>query len=490
MIEKVLQFVKENNMLKKKDKVVLGVSGGADSICLFFVMLRLKEIYELDLYVVHVNHGIRGLEANEDEEFVQNLCQSHGIHFTAVHKAVKDIAKEMSLSEEEAGRNIRYEAFYKECDSFKCRKIAIAHNMNDSAETILFNLFRGSGIRGLTGISQVRDFIIRPLLCVSREEIEAYLDQIGESFRTDRTNLLEEYTRNKIRLNLIPYVTKEINEKAMNHIVSAGKLLSETFIYIENRMLKCYNNTVCYNDIDNIYTVDVKLLSEEELIIQKELFRYLLSKLANGLKDIESKHIESLIELLQRQVGKKVDLPYHIEAIKQYEKIIVQKKEEKQIKKDIRITDMGNNGNDEGMKHNSEGSPKLPIEVPGTYFDAYHKWNLNFRLINYKKNLIIPRNGCTKWFDYDRIKNTVFLRTREEGDFIQIDQKGSRKKIKSLFIDNKIPRELRAEIPLLADGNHIIWVVGDRISEAYKVNEDTKRILIVEVDGGNYGRQD
>jgi tRNA(Ile)-lysidine synthase len=127
----------------------------------------------------------------------------------------------------------------------------------------------------------------------------------------------------------------------------------------------------------------------------------------------------------------------------------------------------------------------ITVSIPGTYYDNYHKWNLKFELINYKKNLIIPTNGCTKWFDYDRIKNTVLLRTRKEGDFFQIDELGGRKKLKSFFIDKKVPRELRDEIPLLTDGSHIMWIVGDRISEAYKVNEKTQRILIVKVDGGN-----
>ncbi|BCN28987.1 tRNA lysidine(34) synthetase TilS [Anaeromicropila herbilytica] len=477
MINKVLQYIKANSMINEKDKIVLGVSGGADSVCLFFVMLRLREIYHLHLEVVHVNHGIRGDEAKEDEEFVKELCERENVPITIFHEEVKKIASDSKLSEEEAGRQVRYDAFYKVCEEKGCRKIAIAHNRNDSAETILFNLFRGSGIKGLTGIRAVRGEIIRPLLCVSRDEIEEYLEQLGEGFKIDKTNLLEEYTRNKIRRKVLPYVTSEINQKAMEHIVSSGNILSEVVAYIENNMLECYDRIVSYDEIRKEYFIYVNAIMKEDIVIQKELVRYILSKISGGLKDIENKHVEIVLELIDKSVGKKVDLPYDIEVRKDYDKIIFGKHRKVIPRaKDLIIENLG----EKDLRIED-----TKIHIPGEYYDEDHKWKLEFELINYKKNLIIPTNGCTKWFDYDRIKNTVSLRTRREGDFLQIDQKGSRKKIKSLFIDKKVPRELRDRIPLLADGDHIMWILGDRISEAYKVNEQTEKILIVKVDGGN-----
>lgn len=493
MINKVLHYVEEHHMLTKKDKVVLGVSGGADSICLFFVMLTLREIYDLELYVVHINHGIRGKEADEDEEFVRSLCMTKKVPFHAVHANVKERAKAEGLSEEEAGRNVRYQAFYEECEKYQCRKIAIAHNMNDSAETILFNLFRGSGIKGLVGISTVRDKIIRPLLCVSREEIEDYLKEIKMDYRTDQTNLLEDYSRNKIRLRVLPYVTKEINDQAVRHIVNTGSLLNETLSYVEKNAREAYERLVSFEKNKRKYSFLVDNIRKEDVVIQKIILRMILGNVVGDLKDLTGKHVDMILELFDKGVGKKIDLPYGAQAIRGYDSIEIHKKDSKQINKsDSNLIKIGNNDNnhDESSKDKEE-ILSIPIQVSGEYFEPFFQWNITFTLINYKKNLIIPRNGCTKWFDYDRIKNTVFLRNRNEGDYIQIDDKGSRKKIKSLFIDNKVPREIRDKVPLLADGSHIMWVLGGRMSEAYKVNENTKRILIVKLDGGNNnGRQD
>lgn len=508
MIDKVLHYVKENNIIAKKDRIVIGVSGGADSVCLFFVMLKLKEIYDLHLEVVHVNHGIRGEEAKEDEDYVRELCEREDVSYTVFHEDVRRIAKEQKLSEEEAGRDVRYEAFHKVCEIKQCNKIAIAHNMNDSAETILFNLFRGSGIKGLTGILPVRDSIIRPLLCVSREEIEDYLDQIRVDYKIDKTNLLEEYTRNKIRLNILPYVKSELNERAMEHIASSGNLLSEVVAYIEKNMFECYERIVVFNEEKKEYFIQVNAIMKEDIVIQKELIRYILFQLSGQRKDIDGKHIDIIVSLLRKNVGKKVDLPYEIEVVRDYERIIFRKRNKPINKCDNKDQSSINESfkeinskyessctnihpvksyvnSTDNMDNNRDLQEGIVVSIPGTYYDSYHKWNLKFELINYKKNLIIPTNGCTKWFDYDRIKNTVLLRTRKEGDFLQIDQLGGRKKLKSFFIDKKVPRELRDEIPLLTDGSHIMWIVGDRISEAYKVNEKTQRILIVKVDGGN-----
>ena len=171
MLNKVRSYVSEHNMLSLGDRIVVGVSGGADSICLFDVLIKLSKEYDLSLFVVHVNHGIREEEASIDQGFVEEFCKKHNIAYSSVKKDVVSIAKKEGLSEEEAGRNVRYQAFKDFYIKNKCTKIAVAHNKNDNAETFLFNLFRGSGITGLTGIPPVRDSIIRPLLCLEREEI-------------------------------------------------------------------------------------------------------------------------------------------------------------------------------------------------------------------------------------------------------------------------------------------------------------------------------
>lgn len=471
MLQKIVSFVEDNSMLEKKDKVVIGVSGGADSVCLFFVLLELKQQYNLELFVVHVNHGIRGIEADEDEAYVKQLCQQENVFFQSIHADVRTLAKNQGVTEEEAGRNLRYEAFYNACKKHQCHKIAIAHNKNDQAETVLFHLFRGSGLKGLTGIPPVRQEVIRPLLCISRGEIETYLTQRNILYQTDRTNLEEKYSRNKIRRKVLPYVTGEINGKAAEHVVQVASTLKEIQEYINNNAQKAYVRVVKHQE--GKYVLPVEEFFQEDRVIQKEILRNIINELAGKLKDIEANHIDLILQLKNKQVGKRLDLPYEICAIREYEAIRIYQREKE---KDIRL----------------EKEDKLvEIFASGVYQVPWSQMQISFEIKEYKKNEVIPKNNCTKWFDYDRIKSTVFIRTRQPGDYFQLDGKGSRKKIKTYFIDRKIPVDEREKVPLLADGSHVMWIIGERISEAYKVSEETNRILEVKIFGGiQNGRED
>lgn len=484
MLDTVKNFIMKNNMIQKGDRIVVGVSGGADSVCLFHVLLKLAPVYELTLFAVHVNHGIRGVEADEDEAYVNKLCLEYQVSFAAVKEDVRALAAKEGLSEEEAGRKVRYEAFYDSFNKNKCNKIAIAHNRNDNAETILFHLFRGSGIKGLTGIPPVREVIIRPLLNTSREEIEAYLKENGISYQTDRTNLTLDYSRNKIRHQIISFAKEEINTAAIEHIVSASNKLAEIDRYLDKKIEAACDEAVIYLDIKKAYEIDLEKLREEDPVIQKGIVRSIFKQLASQLKDLDALHVDLVLDLMNKQSGKVLNLPHGILAQRGYRSILLKT-----------VADQ----KDREAEPDTEAvvsPPVLKLPVPGVICIPQTNQILHTKLINYKKSMIIPRNGCTKWFDYDKIKNTVLIRTRNEGDFIQINPVVStagsttvgtancRKKIKSLFIDEKIPREKRDSLPLLADGAHIMWVIGGRMSEAYKVDEKTKVILEINVDGG------
>lgn len=467
MLKTVQTYMHEHNMISAGDRVVVGVSGGADSVCLFHVLLKIAPSYKLTLFVVHVNHGIRGEEADGDEAYVKEICNKNGVTFIAVKANVPKIASLEGLSEEEAGRKVRYEAFYDCCKKHECNKIAIAHNRNDNAETILFHLFRGSGIKGLTGIRATRENIIRPLLCISRIEIENYLEQNQISYRTDSTNLTLDYSRNKIRHHIIRFAQEEINSKVIEHIVNAAHQLKEIDQYLEKNVKTSYEKVVIIKGNQVAYQIGIESLKQEDVVIQKGIIRMVFQQLAHQLKDVDALHVDLVLALAEKEVGKFLNLPYGILAVKGYQEITMS------VSK-IQQKDISESCNE--LKH--------MIRVPEDYYIPQINQTLHTKLFNYKKNMIIPQNGCTKWFDYDKIKNTVLIRTRNEGDFIQIDSKGSRKKLKSLFIDDKIPREKRDLLPLLADGEHIMWVIGGRISEAYKVSEETKVILEISIDGG------
>nr|WP_308742471.1 hypoxanthine phosphoribosyltransferase [uncultured Anaerocolumna sp.] len=491
MLRTIEDYMTEYNMIAKGDRIVLGVSGGADSVCLFHVLLQLATAFELSLFVVHVNHGIRGEEAEKDEMFVKNLCENAKVPFWAVKADIPYMAKKEGLTEEEAGRKVRYEAFNQCLNKNKCNKIAIAHNKNDNAETMLFHLFRGSSIKGLTGINPKRDVIIRPLLCVTRQEIEDYLKENKINFCTDRTNLTEDYSRNKIRHRILAYAQEEINAKAVEHMAHTANQLRLVEKYLEKNVELAYDRIVISGK-DNSFQMNVKELQQEDPVIQQGIIQKVFYGLAGRLKDIDAVHIELVLGLLEKEVGKQLHLPYGIQAVKGYEHITMS------VNSDIPDCNNEEPGNI-SKKKETTGFEHI-LKIPGETYISEINHSIRTRIIKYKKNLIIPKDGYTKWFDYDKINNTVVIRSRNSGDYIQIDsKKGSpqlgspqgvspqwgRKKIKSLFIDKKVPREERDSIPLLADGNHIMWVIGDRISEAYKVNEDTKAILEISLNGGN-----
>ncbi len=486
MLRTIENYMTEYNMIAKGDRIVLGVSGGADSVCLFHVLLQLVPAYELSLFVVHVNHGIRGEEAERDEMFVKKLCEKEKVPFWAVKADIPDMAKSESLTEEEAGRKVRYEAFYQCLKKNKCNKIAIAHNKNDNAETMLFHLFRGSSIKGLTGISPMRDVIIRPLLCVTRQEIEEYLKQHKVSFCTDRTNLTEDYSRNKIRHRILSFAQEEINAKVVEHMAHTANQLRLVENYLEKNVDLAYNKIVISGK-EGSFQMNVQELQQEDPVIQQGIIRKVFYRLAGRLKDVDAVHIELVLGLLEKEVGKQLHLPYGIQAVKGYEYITMSVNSDRPLCKDKDSSGSVSKRESAGFEH--------IVKIPGETYITEINHNISARIIKYKKNLIIPQDGYTKWFDYDKINNTVIIRSRNSGDYIQIASKGnnlsgnkpqtSRKKIKSLFIDKKVPREERDQIPLLADGNHIMWVIGDRISEAYKVNEETKAILEISLNGGN-----
>lgn len=516
MLNKVKQYIESNRMLRNKEKVVLGVSGGADSVCLFFVLLALRDIYQLELHVVHVNHMIRGEEADVDQDYVERICKENTIPFHLVKEDVKKYAKEQHLSEEEAGRNIRYQAFEQVREEYNCDVIAVAHNSNDCAETMLFQLVRGSGLTGLTGIPSVRDRIIRPLLCITRKEIEQYLDAQGIPYQTDATNLQTEYTRNKIRLQVLPYLEKHINSQAISHIVKSAQMLKEVEEFIEKQTKICYNRLVQCKDAR--YCFDREEFLKEDTVIQKTVVREILRNLSGQLKDVESIHIEDICGLAAKGVGKKIDLPYGIVAYNGYKNLILTNnkvtisdndfmegkeypliEEPRESSLDLINKQSGVIDLASGEKLGYVTHTLTQNEKANLLDKKLNVWDTNQNVISsidlqvyqntnfyeeYKKSMINTRNGYTKCFDYDKIKNAVQLRTRREGDYMQIDAKGGTKKLKSIFIDKKIPQRDRNLIPLLADGNHIMWILGSRISEAYKLSESTKTILIVYLFGG------
>ena len=457
MKKETKRYISQFHMVAPGNGVLVGLSGGADSVCLLHLLWCLKEELGIALRAVHVHHGLRGAEADRDADFSRDFCGRLGVPFTLMRIDAAAEAASAGISLEEAGRQARYRILEAEARRWEnecgCEvKIAVAHHGDDNAETILHNLFRGSGLRGLGGISPVRGRIIRPLLCSSRRRILAYLQENGLFWVEDSTNAENDYTRNRIRNHLLPFVTEEINAQAVANILRAGERIRQADQYFEtiaDDWLKIHGESP--HPLE--YRLDAAALTAEEEIVRGYILRQALRQLFCPMKDITSAHLEEILALTGKETGKQIMLPYGIRAEREYDIIRIRQ-----------------------MEKQREFVAPDGAEI------------LNMQVFPCKKWEEFPRNQYTKWFDYDKINGAVAVRTRQAGDYFILPG-GGKKTLKSYFIDEKIPREERDHLLLLADGSHILWIVGRRISEYYKVTEHTKTVLEVHANGGkNCGR--
>lgn len=311
MKNKVLETIKKYNLIENGDKIVLGVSGGPDSITMLNILNEIRNDKKIDLIfdiiVVHINHMIRE-EAIEDEKYVKEYCNKKEIEFYSKSIDVQKIANNKKIGTEEAGRIARYEFFDEILEKTNSNKVAIAHNKNDNAETIIMNILRGSGISGLKGIEARRDKYIRPLIECDREQIERYCEENNLNPRIDRTNLENEYTRNKIRNVVIPYIKHEFNPNIVNTLKRLSDLVKEEEEYIEKEVIKLYTNLVI-EEKERQIILDLKKFNEEEKVIKSRLVLYTITRLFNTSRGIEKVHIEDIIKLCSNNVGNKYLMP-------------------------------------------------------------------------------------------------------------------------------------------------------------------------------------
>ena len=349
MIEKIRWYMEEQHMAGPGSRIVVGVSGGADSICLLHVLALLAPSFQWKLAVVHVNHLIRR-EAGEDAAYVEETCRQLGVSFYLTEVDVEALAKSRGLSVEEAGRQVRYRAFYEAAESFGADRIAVAHNRNDRAETLLFHMFRGTGLDGMASIRPVRDNIIRPLLCVGREEIEQWLREKNIRWCIDKSNDTDTYTRNKIRRHILPFAREEICPEADAHLSQEAELLALTADFVGRRAQEALdrcrlleeasdgsagpeeararmgNPQECRPSPVKRIRIAVPAFLQEEKLLQTHLLRLVLKELSGGGKDIGMSHIRDVESLFYKQGGKRVMLPYGLEALRSFGEVIVQER--------------------------------------------------------------------------------------------------------------------------------------------------------------------
>ena len=313
LIHKVLNTIKKYHLIETGDILVLGVSGGPDSITMLDILLKIKQTKKIsfDFVVAHVNHMIRE-EAKEDEEYVKEYCIKNDIEFYGKSIDVQKIANTNKISTEEAGRNARYEFFDEILQKINGNKIAIAHNKNDKVETMIMNELRGCGIQGLKGIEPVREKYIRPLIECERKEIEEYCKENHIEPRIDKTNFENIYTRNKIRNIVIPYIKQEFNPNIIETMDRLSNLIVEQETYIQKQVAEIYKEIVLEEkiDLENPYILlNLKKFNKQEKVIKSNVILYTITRLFNTTKGIEKIHIEDIITLCSNNIGNKYLTP-------------------------------------------------------------------------------------------------------------------------------------------------------------------------------------
>ncbi|MBZ4646738.1 MAG: tilS [Clostridia bacterium] len=455
-------------MFQNGDKIVVGVSGGPDSVCLLHVLNLLKDEYQIKLYAAHLNHQLRGQAAEQDAAYVKELCEKLQVPVYIKSVDIRQLSKERAISEEVAGREERYAFFFKIARQVGARKIAVAQNMNDQAETVLMRFIRGTGLEGLSGIKPVReDGVVRPLLETDREAIEQYCQENGLNPRLDETNLKSIYTRNKIRLDLIPYIIKEHNSGFIQTAAKTAELIRE-----DNDFIKDFVNNMIEKqlraDSKGIY-IPVTFLLNQHLAIQRRVIRKAIDILKGNTANIEYKHIEEIVQMVNgkntgKNIGKALDLPEGLRMEIVYNDVYLFRK------------------GDSDKKNNSF---YYPLKLDQQIFIK----EINMTVTAYvsaKENLKnIELNDFTKAFDYNVINEEIYIRNRLPGDkFTPLGMDGT-KKLKDFFIDLKVPRNKRDKVPIVATDKDILWVVGYRINDKYKCTNKTADVLIIQFSGGD-----
>lgn len=454
-------YCERNQLFREGEGVVVGLSGGADSVFLLWLLVRFRERWKLRLQAVHINHGIRGDEAFRDEEYAVSFAESLGVPCRAERADIPFLAKVWKMTEEEAGRSFRYQCFEKIREELRFDKIAVAHHRDDQAETILFQLLRGSGLRGLGGMRPQRGRIVRPLLETGRLEIERVLKEKGIPFCTDATNGQDMYARNLIRNRVMPYLREKIQPMAAEHIAGTGAQLQEVMEYIDWQRDRTYDEIV-QRDASGII-VDAGIFLDIPSVIGRELILKMIQELSGKRQDITSAHVEAVASIFQGETGKRYMLPYGLVAEKSYDKLKLYQAGEDREPENIYFTpeiiSLGREYN-------------IPSSQGQCCYIVFNKKSVKkLEELNLKKH-------CTKCFDYAKMDSMPMFRYPEEGDFLWLDCAGRVKKLSRLFIDEKIAREERGKMVVLAEGHHILWIPAlGRCSAYYYVTEDTTEII-------------
>lgn len=462
----VLRFIRGHNLVRENELLLVGVSGGPDSVCLLHVLASLRNTLGIKLHIAHLNHMLRGAESDGDADYVSALAHKLGIPATIERRGVKAYQKKHRLSAEEAAREVRYAFFSEVARSLGADAVAVGHTADDQIETILMHLVRGTGLAGLRGMQPLSTLrspdgnslkIVRPLLETSRAETEAYCAAQGLSPRSDSSNRLPDYLRNRIRSQLIPLL-REYNPDIDKALIRMASAADSDLTYIEAEMSRLWG-LVAQAQSEGV-AIDRAEFSRLQPALKRHLVRSALQRLLGELRDIESVHIESLLNALDKPAGKRLSLPKGLAFHGDYDYGLI-------TSKHLPLSPFPV----------LEGEHRL--DIPGE--TELCGWKVRSRIL--KRRPEESGEGKMKaCFDLDVVGRKLIIRARRRGDRFQPLGMESPKKLQDFMVDAKIPRAWRDNVPLVCSPQHILWVVGWRLDHRARVTASTKRVLCLDFD--------
>lgn len=457
IIEIARDTIKGHSMLSGGEHVLVGLSGGADSVSLLRVLHRLKPEFGLVLSAIYVDHGLRPQETPAEIEFARRLCSALEVSFYSEKIEVAAYAKAEGLGKQEAARALRYQVYEDYAGRLGAGKIALGHTADDQVETFFMRLLRGSGAKGLTGIPPVRNKIIRPLIAVERKQIEEFLRLEGGGYITDSSNLKTDYTRNRFRHKLMP-VLKEFSPGLTDTVLRTIDILSEEDRLLEAAALKAFIRLITRKSDDEIEMFLVPMESLEKPVLRRVLRK--VFETVRGLRGLDFKHIEDVIRLVKKGApGDRIHLPKGVKAVKKYSTLLISAKPPQKL---------GNYGLD------------IPGKVLLAETGAVVWTSLADSLPETGTYASVRTNKIT--IDAGKIKGkTLLVRARREGDFFYPAGFGKKKKLQDFFVDEKVPRDERDSVPLVIAGGDIVWIAGFRADERFKADAGTEKFLIIEI---------
>lgn len=445
-------------MLKNRDKVLVAVSGGADSLALLHILLELKDPFKLSLHVFHLNHKMRGKAAEVDARFVKNLARSLGLPFTVLSYDVPAYIKKHKLSKEEGARQVRYMLLERVAKDVKADKVALGHTADDQIETFLMRLIRGAGLEGLRAIPPARGIFIRPLIALTRQETRQFCKAKDLKPRFDQSNVELSLLRSRIRRDLLPHLAKDYNPAFKEEVLREIELISADVSLLEQLTYRKWKK-IALADKGSV-SLDRSRLVKLPLALQRRLMRESIKAVKGDLREITFQHIEDVLEkVVQGWSGSCLELPGRLIALREYDRILVELK---------------------GIKKKEKLPPGLavPLKIPGEVVVPSLKLRIKAMLSQRKKTPLVA-DSHVAYFDADRVQLPLVLRGAKAGDcFHPLGMKGS-KKLQDFFVDEKVPREKRKQALVVESAGKIAWVVGYRIANDFKVTEETKKVLVL-----------